>query len=80
LVNIASSVVEDAEHRDQTVGGAVRATNVGARSADVVDRETDTTSVLGDLSAHLTRESGDEDGRNDENQPPTEKKTTFRVS
>ena len=55
LVDIAGRVIEDAEHRNDAVGGAVRATDVGTGGSDVVDGEADAAGVLGNLGALLQR-------------------------
>ena len=53
LVNVASGIVEDAEHRNDTVGRAVGTSDIGASGANTVNVETDTASHLGDHSAGL---------------------------
>ena len=53
LVNIASGVVEDPEHGNDTVGRAVGTGDIGARGANAVNVETDTASHLGDHGASL---------------------------
>ena len=46
-------VVEDAQHGQDAVGGAIGAADVRARGADVVDREADAAGALGDDGALL---------------------------
>ena len=48
LIDIASSIVEDAQHWEQPVRVAIRARDVRARRADVVHCETDATRILRD--------------------------------
>lgn len=47
LIDITSSVVEDTQHGNDTVGYTVRACNVRTNCTDFVDIETDSTSSLG---------------------------------
>lgn len=44
LVDVACGVVEDADHWDDAVGGAVGAADVAAAAADAVDGEADAAS------------------------------------
>ena len=53
LVDVAGRVVEHAEHGHQAVGAPVRAGDVRAGCADIVDRKTDAAGILGDLGAVL---------------------------
>mmetsp|Transcript_1161 Transcript_1161/g.4600 ORF Transcript_1161/g.4600 Transcript_1161/m.4600 type:complete len:635 (-) Transcript_1161:687-2591(-) len=53
LVDVARGVVEHAEHGDDPVGGAVSATDVRRRRADVVDGQADAAGGLGDARALL---------------------------
>mgnify|MGYP001587020265 FL=1 len=55
LVDVARRVVVDAKHGDDAIGVAVRACDVRARRADVVNAESDPASRLGDESASLER-------------------------
>ena len=47
LIDIASSVVEDSEHGDQSVGDSVCPGDVATSSSDAVDVQTDSTSRFG---------------------------------
>ena len=48
LIDVPGSVVEDTEHRNDAVGGAVGTTDVGLGGTDVGDGHADAASVLGD--------------------------------
>mmetsp|Transcript_19727 Transcript_19727/g.38612 ORF Transcript_19727/g.38612 Transcript_19727/m.38612 type:complete len:405 (-) Transcript_19727:253-1467(-) len=53
LVDVASSVVEDTEHRNDAVGVAVGACNIAAGGTNLVNVHTNTSCVLGDSGAGL---------------------------
>ena len=53
LVDVASGVVEDAEHGDDAVGASVGAADIRLGGADGVNAEADATSALGDEGALL---------------------------
>ena len=55
LVNVARRVVEDAQHGDDAVRGAVGPLDVGALGANVVDGKANATGRLGDHRALLER-------------------------
>lgn len=55
LVHISGSVVEHPEHGNNTVGGTVGTTNVGAGSTDAVHIEADSTSGLRNQCTCLKR-------------------------
>jgi hypothetical protein len=53
LIDIASSVVVNAEHRDEAVGRAIGAANVRASGADTMYVETNTAGGLGNQRTGL---------------------------
>lgn len=55
LVNVARGIVKDAQHRYNTVGATIRASNIRALSADLVNRNTNTPCVLGNDCTVLER-------------------------
>ena len=55
LIDVARRGVKDAQHRHEAVGSAVGAPDVRLGGTDVVHREPDAASILGDLRALLER-------------------------
>ena len=57
LINVAGGVVEDAQHRDDSVAHSIGTANIRVRCADIVNGEADTSAdkELDKLEANLTR-------------------------
>jgi hypothetical protein len=55
LINVSGRVVEDPQHRDQTVGGSVGSGDVRAGSTNAVDVDADSAGRLGDEGTLLER-------------------------
>jgi hypothetical protein len=53
LIDVSGSVIEDTEHGDDTVGGAVGASDIGSSGPDTVYVEANASSHLGDHGAGL---------------------------
>ncbi len=55
LINVSGRVVEDPEHRDESIGGSVGSGNVRAGRANAVDVDANSAGRLGDEGTLLER-------------------------
>lgn len=53
LIDVACRVVVHSKHGYDTIRGSIGASDIGTRSADIVNRQSNSTSVLGDDGALL---------------------------